>query len=88
MKIDLLNKKLKSVKDDAFFYALFSTKFLQYKVSKEWQDKIQHALPVIAVHTDNGLSGVILKEDGKYKMLRFGNIDSSLIEGVRNLLGA
>ena len=87
MKIDLLNKKLKNVKDDAFFYALFSTKSLQYKMQKEWQDKIQQALPVIAIHTDNGLSGVILKEDGKYKMLRFGNIDSSLIEGIRNLLG-
>lgn len=87
MKIDLLNKKLKSVKDDAFFYALFSTKPLQYKVNKEWLDKIQQALPVIAIHTNNGIAGVIFKEDDKYKMLRFDNIDSSLNEGIRNLLG-
>ena len=87
MKIDLLNKKLKSVKDDAFFYAIFSTKPLQYKVTKEWLDKIQQALPVIAIHTNNGIAGVIFKEDNKYKMLRFDNIVSSLNEGIRNLLG-
>lgn len=86
MKIDLLDKKLKSVKDDAFFYALFSTKPLQYKVNKEWLDKIQQALPVIAIHTNSGISGVIFKEGDKYKMLRFGNIDSSLNEGIRDLL--
>ena len=87
MKIDLLNKKLKNVKDDAFFYALFSTKSLQYKVSKEWLDKIQQALPVIAIHTNSGISGVIFREGDKYQMLRFGDIDSSLKEGIRDLLG-